>query len=120
MLANIAQLHALFRSGELTPAELAEHCLDRIDAREADVRAWVRVDREGALRVAQEQSQWLLHSTASDPLPPLFGIPMAIKDIFDVASWPTKAGSPLREKHLAESDAPAVVRVRAAGAIILG
>ena len=51
---------------------------------------------------------------------PLHGVPIGIKDIIDVAGWPTKAASPLRENHLADRDAPIVARLRNAGAIILG
>jgi aspartyl-tRNA(Asn)/glutamyl-tRNA(Gln) amidotransferase subunit A len=117
---TIAKIHAAFRSGELTPRELVDLCHAAIDAREADVQAWVLVDREGAIRLADEQSQWLLSRGENDPLPPLFGIPIAVKDIFDVATWPTKAGSPLREKHVASGDAESVARIREAGAILLG
>ena len=52
---NIAKIHSLFRSGELTPRELVDQCFNRIDSREADVHAWVMLDREGALRQADEQ-----------------------------------------------------------------
>jgi len=116
---TIANLHAAFRDGQLTPSELLELCFTRIDSREADVHAWVLVDRDGAMRKAEEQTR-LLGRFGGEPFPPLFGIPVAIKDIFDVALWPTKAGSPLREQHLAESDAPVVTRLREAGAILLG
>jgi aspartyl-tRNA(Asn)/glutamyl-tRNA(Gln) amidotransferase subunit A len=114
---SIAKIHALFRSGELTPRELVEQCFNRIDSREADVQAWVMLDREGALKLADEQTRLL---ASNEALPALFGVPMGVKDIFDVAQWPTKAGSPLRENHVAEEDAASVARVRAAGAIFLG
>jgi aspartyl-tRNA(Asn)/glutamyl-tRNA(Gln) amidotransferase subunit A len=117
---NIAKIHALFRDGELTPRELVEQCFNCIDSREADVQAWVMLDREGALHLADEQSRVLAGMTSHEQFPPLFGIPIAIKDIFDVATWPTKAGSPLREKNIASTDAESVRRVREAGAIILG
>jgi len=61
---NIAKIHAQFRSGELTPRELVEQCLARIDGREADVQAWVSVDREGALHLADEQLRLLSSLTA--------------------------------------------------------
>jgi aspartyl-tRNA(Asn)/glutamyl-tRNA(Gln) amidotransferase subunit A len=118
--SSIAKIHALFRSGELTPRELVEQCFNRIDSREADVQAWVSLDREGALRLADEQTRLLASLSNHEALPPLFGIPMGVKDIFDVAGWATKAGSPLREKHIALQDAPSVARVREAGAILLG
>src|SRR5436190_2510813 len=117
---SIAKIHSLFRSGELTPRELVEQCFNRIDSREADVQAWVSLDREGAMRLADDQTHLLASLTSIEALPPLFGIPMGVKDIFDVSQWPTKAGSPLRDKHMAERDAVSVARVREAGAIFLG
>ena len=51
---------------------------------------------------------------------PLHGIPLGIKDIVDVAGWPTRAASPLREEHVAQRDATIVARLREAGAILLG
>ena len=56
----------------------------------------------------------------ANALGPLHGIPVGIKDIIDVAGWPTKCGSPLREGHVAERDAAVVTSLRKAGAIILG
>jgi aspartyl-tRNA(Asn)/glutamyl-tRNA(Gln) amidotransferase subunit A len=55
-----------------------------------------------------------------DWLGPLHGIPVGIKDIIDVAGWPTRCGSPLRTGHVAERDAAVVTALRDAGAIILG
>src|SRR5690349_5078569 len=114
-LNSIAKIHSMFRSHELTPSELVEQCFNRIDSREADVQAWVLLDREGAQRAADEQTRLLASMGSHEALPPLFGIPLGVKDIFDVAQWPTKAGSPLREKHVASEDAASVVRARAAG-----
>lgn len=117
---SIAKIHSLFRSGELTPRELVEQCFNRIDSREADVQAWVSLDRDRALELADEQLRLMVSLSGHEGLPPLFGIPMGVKDIFDVSGWPTKAGSPLREKHVAEQDAASVARVRQAGAILIG
>lgn len=114
---TISQATAEMRSGRLSPLDLLESCLERIRRFESQVHAWVLVDQEGAraearrLASAAAQSNWR---------GPLHGIPIGIKDIVDVAGWPTRAGSPLRHGHQAESDAPLVARLRAAGAIILG
>jgi hypothetical protein len=101
----------------ISASELVERCLERIARFEPQVRAWVMVDieaaRASAQRLDQEQKQGRCRG-------PLHGIPIGIKDIIDVAGWPTKAGSPLRENHRAEQDAPIVSRLRNAGAIILG
>ncbi len=116
-LPTIAKAAELIRAGEINPIDLVEFCLARIDRFEEQVQAWVMVDRDGARRLAEEQAELLRQGV--DP-GPLTGIPIGIKDIIDVAGWPTKAGSPLREDHIADLDATLVSYLRSAGAIILG
>jgi aspartyl-tRNA(Asn)/glutamyl-tRNA(Gln) amidotransferase subunit A len=106
------------RSGTLDPVQLVERCLEQIFRHEGRIQAWVLVDDEGALSTAHQmaaeaaQGQWR---------GPLHGIPVGIKDVFDVAGWPTRAGSPLRaDWPPAPTDAPLVARLREAGAILLG
>jgi aspartyl-tRNA(Asn)/glutamyl-tRNA(Gln) amidotransferase subunit A len=101
----------------ISAAALLEACLDRIDRFDSQVSAWVMVDREGARETARALDDELKEGHCRGPL---HGIPVGIKDIVDVAGWPTKAGSPLRENHRAERDAEIVARLRSAGAIILG
>jgi aspartyl-tRNA(Asn)/glutamyl-tRNA(Gln) amidotransferase subunit A len=117
---SIHELHRQFQSGALTPNDLLQQCLTMIDRRDAELHAWVRVDRSGAQQLAAEQTTWLTGEGRGQPLPPLFGIPLGIKDIIDVAGWPTLAGSQTRAGHCARSDAAVVARLRAAGAILLG
>lgn len=118
-LANrsISQLGSLLRSGELLPTQLVEDCLARIDKHEARVKAWVKVDREGARQAAQERESELKRGVDRGPL---HGIPVGIKDIIDVQGWPTLAGSPLRAGHVASQNAPLVDQLIEAGAVILG
>jgi aspartyl-tRNA(Asn)/glutamyl-tRNA(Gln) amidotransferase subunit A len=105
------------RAGGLSPIELVQQCLDNIERHESRVRAWVLIDRDGARREAQRlrdearQRRWR---------GPLHGIPIGIKDIIDVAGWPTAAGSRQWANRIATRDADVVVRLRNAGAIILG
>jgi Asp-tRNA(Asn)/Glu-tRNA(Gln) amidotransferase A subunit family amidase len=106
-----------FARGTLTPSELLEQCLTTIDRYEPEVRAWVRVDVEGARGVAAQLTDELRQSKRRGPL---HGLPIGIKDIVDVAGVATEAGSPLRRGTLATTDAPIVARLRAAGAVILG
>ncbi len=110
---SIADAAASIHSGQLTPLELVERCLKQIDQYEDRVRAWVVVDERGARRAAETLAK-------QRPRGPLHGIPLGIKDIIDVEAFPTRAGSPLRENHLARADAPLVSDLRRAGAIILG
>lgn len=105
------------RRGTWQIVDLVEACLARIEALDGRLRAWVLVDAAGARHQARRLADEL---AAGADRGPLHGIPVAIKDIVDVAGMPTKAGSPLRENHRAATDAPLVGRLRQAGAVILG
>ncbi|MFD7503744.1 amidase [Streptomyces sp. NPDC059850] len=94
--------------------DLVRGALERLDATEPDIRAWVRVDRDGALGAARR-----LDATPP-PGGPLRGVPFGVKDIIDVRGLPTECGSPLRQGQVAASDAPVVDRLRQLGAIPLG
>ncbi|MBO0826373.1 MAG: amidase [Streptosporangiales bacterium] len=100
---------ARISAGELTPAELVDGCLERIALREPEVGAWELVDGDAARREA-----------GRDPQGSLRGVPVAVKDIVDVAGLPTRCGTPLRGDHVAAADAWCVRRLRAAGAVVLG
>jgi Asp-tRNA(Asn)/Glu-tRNA(Gln) amidotransferase A subunit family amidase len=104
-------------SGNVSPTDLVEQCLGRIRANESAIKAWVEVDEEGAKASAKHLGS--LRPAALDSLP-LAGVPIAIKDIIDVAGLPTKCGSPIRVNHVADDDAPIVRVLRELGAIVLG
>ena len=105
------------RAGNLGPVEILDECLERIEASEPAVGAWVEIDADGARRSAARQAD--LPRDEARGLP-LLGIPIGIKDIIDVAGLPTKAGSVLRADHRAQRDAPIVKILRDLGAIVLG
>ena len=105
------------RAGSLGPVETLGACLERIEASERDVGAWVEVDAGGARRTAARQAE--LPPEEARGLP-LLGVPVGVKDIIDVAGLPTKAGSALRADHRAGRDAPIVKVLRDLGAIVLG
>jgi aspartyl-tRNA(Asn)/glutamyl-tRNA(Gln) amidotransferase subunit A len=100
------------------PVALLEASLDRIDAVENEVRGWCLLDRDRALAQAQVLRQ---EAEAGRVRSPLHGIPIAIKDVLDVASLPTRAGSKTRADIAPSTiDAQVVAQLRLAGAIILG
>lgn len=109
---------AAIRAGAVSCVATVERCLAAIDAREAEVKAWVSVDREGALQRARELDAEIARGNWVGPL---HGIPVGIKDIIAVANTPTGAGSAWHAQlPVSQWDADVVVRLRNAGAIILG
>lgn len=105
------------RTGQRAPGEYVEACLDRIDAVDTDVRAFLPEDgrRERVHETLTERSD-----RSSDERPPLFGVPVGVKDIFHVDGLETRAGSALSSTVLAGPQAEAVTALRAAGAVVLG
>jgi Asp-tRNA(Asn)/Glu-tRNA(Gln) amidotransferase A subunit family amidase len=99
--------------GKLTSEALVRSCLERIDSRESQVKAWVHLDREFALAQAQECDR-------SASRGPLHGIPFAAKDIMDTADLPTEYGSPIYKGNRPRADAACVALSRAAGGVLLG
>lgn len=114
---TITEAAEFIRKGELTPSELLEQCLARIDRYEDRVRAWVYVDGDGARERAECLTAELKRS---GPRGPLHGIPVGIKDIVDVFDMPTGCGSKRWANSYARRDATCVERLRQAGAVILG
>ena len=114
---TIVGASAELRPGRRSCRDLLEACLDRIDAREAEVRAWVIIDREGARRQADRLDA---DRRGDRPIGPLSGIPVGIKDIIDVLGLPTAFGVPEATGRTADDDAPIVADLRRRGAVILG
>jgi aspartyl-tRNA(Asn)/glutamyl-tRNA(Gln) amidotransferase subunit A len=105
------------RARTLSPVDLVEACLTRIRALDGELRAWAHVDAEGALALAREREA---EARASRLRGPLHGVPVGVKDIFDVAGMPTTGGAKAFAHTRPTADAAAVARLRAAGAIVLG
>lgn len=117
MFRTIHAAAADIRQGILTPLQLLEECLERIDRFEPSVHAWVFVDRAGARAQAERLTAELRRGHDRGPL---HGIPLGIKDIIDVADWPTAAGFVPWAHSMARQDATIVKRLRQAGAVLLG
>ena len=114
---TIGELARDFRSGELSPVELTEHLLERIETLEPLLGAFRRVCPERAVEQARTAENEL---RAGEDRGPLLGIPLVVKDLFDVAGLPTTAGTTLLEDNVAQQDATAVERLTAAGMVLLG
>lgn len=113
-----AGLSAAFAARRLSPVEVARMFLDRIARLDPAINAFCLIDAEATLgQAAGSEARWM----AGAPLSPLDGVPVAVKDIFLTIGWPTLRGS--RAIDAAgpwEIDAPAVARLREAGAVLLG
>ncbi len=114
---SLFQAAEQLRRGELSAEALLLSCLERIEARQPEIRAWVRLYSEEALETARRQDR---DSPGGRWRGPLHGIPLGIKDIIDVQGMETKAGSEAYDGGEAEADAPVVAALRDAGAIVLG
>jgi Asp-tRNA(Asn)/Glu-tRNA(Gln) amidotransferase A subunit family amidase len=104
---------SLIRQRKLSCEELVRSCLTRIDQREPDVRAWLFLDHELALRNARALD-------GQAPKSALHGLPFGVKDVIDTIDMPTTQNSPIYENCAVGRDAGCVAVVRASGALILG
>jgi len=105
------------RAGAVSPVELVEACLARIGALDGELLAWAHVDAAGARAIAREREA---EARGGRFRGTLHGVPVGVKDIFDVAGMPTTGGARTFAHTRPSADAAAVARMRAAGAIILG
>ena len=103
----------LMREGELSARQLMESCLQQIDEREDQVKAWQFIDASLCLAHAEDCDSGSWRG-------PLHGIPVAIKDIIDTSDMPTEYGTPIYNLHQPTADAACVARIRNAGGIIMG
>ena len=105
------------RQKKLSPVELVEAHLARIEELNPRLNAFVQVDAEGARRQARAAEAAVREGRK---LGVLHGVPLSIKSSMEVAGLPWEAGTKLRPGIVGERDAPLVARLRQAGAIILG
>ncbi|HEX2025994.1 MAG TPA: amidase, partial [Actinomycetota bacterium] len=112
-----ASLARAVRARDVSPVELVEESLRRAETWQPITNAFSQLHpdqaldeaRRGADRVARREDQGLLH-----------GVPVAVKDLFDVAGWETTGCCAAYRGRIAATDADAVRRLREAGAVIVG
>jgi aspartyl-tRNA(Asn)/glutamyl-tRNA(Gln) amidotransferase subunit A len=114
---SAAQLAGVIATGEASATEVTEAHLARIAAVDDRVHAFLHVDAEGARAAALEVDE---RRSAGEPLGPLAGVPVGVKDIVVTRGVPTTAGSKILEGWRPPYDATIVERMRAAGLVILG
>ena len=114
---QVHELAALIKQRETSPVELTQAFLDRIEAVNTPLNAFVTLDADGALAAAKQAQQDI---SAGNYRGALHGIPVAHKDLYATAGMRTTAGSRVLEDHVPDSDATVVARLREAGMINLG
>lgn len=112
-----AEIAAAYAARRLSPVELVRELLERVEAHDPRLNAFIRLDADGVLQEAREAEREL---RAGRRRGPLHGVPVAVKDIIDVAGEPTTCHSKVMEGHVARQDAGVIARLREAGAILFG
>ncbi len=110
-------MHAEIAAGRVSSVDLVNDCLRRIAIREPVIGAWAHLDPAFALAQAEAAD---CARASGQPLGPLHGVPVGVKDIIDTKGLPTEYGTPAFAGRHPSSDAEVVRRLKAAGAILLG
>ena len=114
---SITELARLIATKAVSPVEVVRAHLERIDARDRELRAYITVCADAALEAARRAEAALM---AGGPLGPLHGVPYGLKDLYDTAGVRTTGGSRIFADRVPATDATVVRRLAEAGAIVLG
>lgn len=115
--STIAEVAPLLANGTLSPVELTRAVLDRIDRLDGALNCYITLTSDDALARARRAEAEIQHGRY---LGPLHGIPLAIKDNLETAGVRSTGASKVLADHVPAEDAPAVARLKAAGAVLLG
>ena len=114
---SVTQLSELIKTREVSPVEVVEGYLDRIDNLNDRLHAYLTVCRDEALQAAQESERALARGEYKGPL---HGVPVAVKDQLNTAGIRTTSGTPIFNDFVPDEDATVVAKLTSAGAILLG
>jgi len=114
---SIAQSAEEIRQRRLSPVDLAESLLERIDRLDPDLQAWVTIDREDVISAAKDREA---DQKSGDSTGLIHGVPVGLKDIFYTEGMKTTACSRIYADFVPDYDATCVAKIKAAGGIILG
>lgn len=112
----------LIRTGELSPLQLVQAHLDRINNLDGDLNSFITLTTDEAMMNAEEATKLWASKAVKDKakLKPLFGIPIALKDLYETKGTLTTAGSTFYADNIPDSDGTVVEKLKSAGAILLG
>jgi aspartyl-tRNA(Asn)/glutamyl-tRNA(Gln) amidotransferase subunit A len=114
---TVVELSRALHARDVTAEQVTRGCLQRIAEADPAINAFITVLGDQALAEARQADADMGNGRSRGPL---HGVPISVKDLFDLAGTPTTAASKVRAGHLASRDATAVARLRAAGAIVVG
>ena len=114
---SIGWLAARIQKGQITATSLVERCLETIASRDHELNAFITILADTAREQAREADAEI---AAGHHRGPLHGIPVSVKDLIDLKTFPTTAASRVRAGHRATTDAPVLARLREAGVIFIG
>ena len=115
--ASAAELAELVAEKAISPVELVDDLLARIEASQPTLNAFITVCADEARAAAWEAEAAVM---LGDPLPPLHGVPFAVKDLVNTAGVRTTFGSVALADNVPAADSPSVARLKAEGAILIG
>ncbi len=114
---NIDEIRTSLSEGSITATIIAEEHYHKIAARDAEINSFLALSRDRAMEQATKIDAMAAHG---DELPPLAGVPIAIKDVLAMTGSPTTAGSLILKGYRPPYDATVVARLEAAGAVLMG
>ncbi|MFG3007375.1 amidase [Streptomyces calvus] len=114
------ELAAAIRRKEVSPVEVAVGCLQRTDRLDPLLNAFCHRADDDVLKAASAAADAVVRADSPDDLPPFHGVPLPVKDLLDVAGWPTTHGSAGADPTPAAASAPVVRRFVDAGFVLLG
>ncbi len=115
-LLSAEDLLAHYAAGTLSPVDVLQAITERIARRNPALNAFVVLNPRALDAAAESAARW----RAGRPIGPLDGVPVTVKDLVDVAGFPTRRGSRLTDPAPVADDAPMVLGLKAAGAVVLG
>lgn len=114
---NLSDMARLIRSRQVSPVDLTRACLDRVEARDAQLHAFVTVTRDLALQQARDAEREIARGAVRSPL---HGVPFGVKDLVATRGIRTTWGARPYQDMVPDRDATIVEKLRAAGAILIG
>lgn len=113
---QMSEIATAIRNGQLSSAKATSQCLERIALHDVALHSFIAVESEHAMLRAEQLD---FAAQTGQPMGPLHGVPLAVKDLFQRTGKPTTVGSSAYLEH-AGSDAPVIARLNQAGAVVLG